>query len=496
MTPLVILLSGIVRLAIAALTPVFPDETYYWEWSRHLAAGYYDHPPAIAWLIRLGTSIAGNTPLGIRLGPVAVGAVATFFVAAVARRFAGERAALLAAIVFAVMPLSAAGLILATPDAPVLAAASATIYALVRVFESDPRSAKSTKWWCVAGAAVGLAFCSKLTSVLLPFGVFIGLLATRDLRRRLTEPGPYLATVIAALVFLPVVLWNARHGWISLAFQLKHGFGGASGAVLERELDLIGGQIGLVSPILFAMCAAACVSAIRSRSSSLRVMFALVSIVIFAFFMYSATRRRVEANWPALAYVPGVLLLVSHAGSRSWDRWLRAGISLAAVLTVVTYANAFTPILPVPARRDPAARASGWKELAAAVERAREKGPVSPSGRTHIAADRYQEASALAFHLPGNPETFSLNVSSRANQYDLWPSFPQRARLDDSLILVLDDVAGTHPTVDTLASHFASVERGALVALSRNGDPVKNLRLWLLRGWRGTWPSSRLRSRT
>jgi len=125
----VVVASGVVRLFIAALTPVFPDETYYWEWSRRLAAGYYDHPPMIAWLIKFGALAAGDTALGVRLGAVLAGVAATFFTAAAARRLAGDRAALIAAMVLAVMPLSAAGLILATPDAPLLAAAAATVYA-------------------------------------------------------------------------------------------------------------------------------------------------------------------------------------------------------------------------------------------------------------------------------------------------------------------------------------------------------------------------------
>jgi hypothetical protein len=63
------LLGGaLVRLLVAAGTPLFPDEAYYWEWSRRLAGGYFDHPPAVAWLIAGGTAIAGDTPLGVRLG--------------------------------------------------------------------------------------------------------------------------------------------------------------------------------------------------------------------------------------------------------------------------------------------------------------------------------------------------------------------------------------------------------------------------------------------
>src|SRR6185503_18925722 len=262
----------------------------------------------------------------------------------------------------------------ATPDAPLFAAVSATIYALVRVFEAAPRSAESTKWWCVAGVAIGLAFCSKITAVLLPFGVFVAFVARRELRPRLAEPGPYLATVIALAVFLPVILWNARHGWVSFGFQLQHGFGGTSGSMLKRELDLLGGQAGLVSPILFGLCIVAVARRLRSSSPRIAQLFAVVSIVIFAFFVYSATRRRVEANWPALAFIPAVLLVATHPVTRTWERWIRAGIGLAAVLTLVTYVNAFTPVLPVAARRDPAARASGWDELATVVQHVRGSG--------------------------------------------------------------------------------------------------------------------------
>jgi 4-amino-4-deoxy-L-arabinose transferase-like glycosyltransferase len=498
----VVLITSLVRTVIAALTPLFPDETYYWEWSRHLAAGYYDHPLMIAWLIRFGTTIAGHTPLGVRLGAVLAGALGTLFVCASARRMVDDRAALLTAIIFAVMPLSAAGLVLATPDAPVLAASAATIYAIVRVLEAPVRSRASLEWWCVAGAALGLAFCSKYTAVLLPLGIFVGLLFRRELRVRLREAGPYVATVVALLVFLPVILWNARHDWISFAFQLQHGFSDAAGSALKRELDLIGGQIGLVSPILFVMMLLAVASAlrIRSRASILHPLLAALVVVVVAFFMYSATHRRVEPNWPALAYVPAVLLLVAHSRSPRWDKWLGAGVGLGAVLTTVAYVNAFTPILPVPAPRDPAARAAGWTDLAHAVEGARRACPMShvrcPMSAVFIGADRYQEASELAFHLPERPETFSLNLSSRPNQYDLWPSFPDRAQPGDSLILVVDDVTGIHPAAEALASHFASMRQGGRIPLSRDGELVKNLRIWLLDGWRGTWPKRALRSRS
>lgn len=489
--------AGVVRLVLAAVTPLFPDETYYWEWSRHLAAGYFDHPPVLAWLIRAGTAVAGNTPPGVRLGSVVAGTLAGLLIAASARRLSGDRAALSAAMVFAVMPLSAAGLVLATPDAPLLAASAAALYAVVRTLGEPTRSSGALKWWCVAGLALGVAMSSKYTAVLLPLSVFVALLARRDLRERLREPGPYVATLVAVLVFLPVMLWNARHEWASFAFQLQHGLGSTSGSVIRRELDLLGGQLGLVSPILFVMMVVAVVGALSDRVSPAprRALLAFTAMMVFAFFMYSATNRRVEANWPALSYIPATLLVASHAGGRAWNRWLRAGLTLAAALTLVAYVNSVVPILPVPARRDPVARAAGWDHLAAEVNRTYAVRRTLSSYRTWVAAERYQEASELAFHLPDNPETFALNLTARPNNYDLWPRFTDRAQPRDGLILVVDDVEGTHPAAEMLAPHFTNMQRAEQVVLARDGDPVKYLRIWLLNGWRGTWPQPQLRSR-
>src|ERR1700726_4618840 len=55
------------RLVSATWTPLTFDEAYYWMWSKHLAFGYYDHPPMVAYVIRLGTMVAGDTELGVRL---------------------------------------------------------------------------------------------------------------------------------------------------------------------------------------------------------------------------------------------------------------------------------------------------------------------------------------------------------------------------------------------------------------------------------------------
>lgn len=481
--------ATLVRLIFAALLPLFPDETYYWDWSRRLSGGYFDHPPMIAVLIRAGTELASwfgldASPFVVRLLPVLAGGAAALGVVAIARRIADGAAARWAAIAFALMPLAATGLVLATPDAPLLAFSAAGLYCVVRALQSPVRSRASLVWWSVAGVALGLAFASKYTAILLPITVTAAILIRPSLRARLAEPGPYLACAIATIVFLPVLHWNATHDWISFRFQIQHGLGAARGSAIKRELDLVGGQLGLVSPILFAAMAAAVWRTIRRPADDVRFALAVVAVGSWAFFVYSALRRPVEANWPAPSYIPGVALLAACAVSDGFRRWLRRGAVLAAVLVGVLYLHSLVPILPLPARRDPIARSAGWELVAQRADAARR----AISARSWLGADRYQDVSELAFHAAGRPIVFCACLLGRHNHYELWPTFAERAAVGDALILALDEKPDVHPTAALLAPHFTSVRRGELAPLLRGGDTVSVRRIWTLEGYRGGWP--------
>jgi 4-amino-4-deoxy-L-arabinose transferase-like glycosyltransferase len=489
-----VLVAGlVVRLVFAGLIPLFQDEAYYWEWSRRLAAGYFDHPPAIALLVRGGTSLLGAVVLGVRVLPVLAGLVAALATAGIAARLGGDAGALRAALVITCMPLAAAGLVLATPDAPLLATTALGVYTVVRAIQSPVASRASLGWWSASGVALGLAFSSKYTSILMPVGVTIAILARGSLRVRLREPGPYVACVIATLVFLPVLRWNAGHQWVSFGFQIHHGLATTGHrdlfAPLKRLGDLIGGQAGLVSPILFVLFAIAVVRGLRRSSSETTFVLAVIAGFSFLFFCYSATRQRVEANWPAPAYIAAIPLLATIVETPRLRSWFRAGTWLAAVLSVLIYLHAAFTMLPIPPRKDPIARAAGWRDLANAAANAGQRADSGGRATTWISADRYQDAAELAFHLPSHPTVFSLNLSGRSNQYDLWPDFAGCARPGDNLVVAVDETSDTSPIVLRLAPFFASYARDSLVDLRNRRGLVAQRRLWVMRSWIGGWPT-------
>lgn len=487
----------LIRTAIATLSPLLPDEAYYWEWSRHLAAGYFDHPPAVAWLIAAGTAVAGDTPSGVRLGTLVAGTGALACIVAIARRLAGEVAALWAALFLLAMPLATIGLAIATTDAPALLAIAAALLCIVSALEHPAGSAAATRWWLLAGAALGGGLLAKLTVGVVGAAIALALLADPSLRRQLRTSPPWLAVLLALLVATPGIAWNAGHDWISLRFQLSHGLGAPHrGSLATRELSLLGGEAGLVSPGIFLCCLAAAWAALRAAVSDVervkvlsrdaRFLLAVVGLAVLAFFAWSAVRRPVEANWPAPAFVALIPLAAASSGL-TLRRWRVPSALLGTALVGVALVQLAVPVLPLTASRDPVARAYGWGALAVAASSARDAAGRDTSAHAWLAADRYQDAAEIAFLAAGHPEVSALNLGGRRNQYDLWPSFAASARPGDALVVVVDSAAEADVAA-ALRAHFRSASPGAVVALTRGADTVAVRRIWTFAGWDGRWP--------
>ena len=417
----IVAIGAAVRLLMAVLIPIVPDEAYYWEWSRHPAAGYYDHPPAIALLVRAGTLLAGDSSLGVRLGSIITGFGGAVLAVLLARDLGGVRAARRAAVFLTVLPLAGIGLVLATPDVPLLATEALALWAvnrgITRSIGITPNGEGSAEgrgvfdqdeivMWIIAGLATGAAMASKYTAVLIPVAIAIACAASPPLRGQFRRPGPYVACVVASLVLLPVLMWNASHGWISFVFQLQHGLGASTGSIAERELSVIGGQMGLLTPILLPLLLITVGDAVAHRERPSPFVLGVVAAFIWLFFLASAVRRPVEHNWGAIAVLPAVVLLAARVPGITWARWERAGVILAAAFIVAVYVHAVHPWIPIPAPRDPIAQAFGWDYLARAVEA--DAIPSEPAGRRR---DGQQPAgwlwprvrsSQIAQHLSGN----------------------------------------------------------------------------------------------
>lgn len=431
---LVLLAILAIHYAIIVLGPLHlsGDEAQYWTWSRHPDWGYYTKAPIIAWIIALGTRIAGNTELGVRffapLFALALAAMAYVF----ARQIHGSyRAGVVAALLFALTPIFFLGGQVMTTDIPMVTCWFLALWALWWAL------ARERPWaWYAAGLAVGLGLLSKYNMGVLPMAILVYLLASRHWRGALASPHPWLAALLALAVFSPNLWWNSRHHWVTMEATWGNVTGGCGG--WEHWLAFLAGQAGVVSPILFALIFAALAARGRRLAPQMGILV-WPSLLALAFYLQKAWTGQVDVNWPVASYVGLFLWAAGPLSERVWARWTAAGLALSVLLIglVLSADLLHRAHVPLPARwYVPFKQMRGWPEIAAAVDRAgRGLGPY------FVVTDFYQVSATLNFYLAGQPFVYYQAFGSRparGNQYALWPGYAGRRGQNAILVLCGD----------------------------------------------------------
>ncbi len=409
------LAAAVLRALAFSGTELYSDEAYYWLWSLRPAAGYFDHPPLVAWLVAAGAPLAPGE-LGVRVLFLVAGGLTVLFAALLARELAepGDaargRAPVPAALLAAAAPLMNVVGAMALPDAPLAAAYTAALWLLARA-----RGAR----WLWAGAAVGVALLAKYTAALLAPALLLSLLWDGELRRDLRSAWPWLGALVAVALFAPCLAWNARHDWISIGFQLGHGFAsnGSGRSFLEYAVGQVAGvgPVALVGGVLFLATA-------RTAAARRVAAAALVPLVVTT---WSAARGKVEANWPAMAY-PALCAAAAVALCR-----VRPGVARALVAASVVLAVASLAVFAAEQRRPRLlagtpiiSRFHGWRAMGAEARAlAREAcGEVGcEAEQPFLVCASYQYAAELAYY--GGFRRLGPAVE-RPSQLDVWGARP------------------------------------------------------------------------
>jgi len=392
------------RLLAASNDTLFFDEAYYWHWSTNLQAGYFDHPPLIAWFIRAGTLIFGDNAFGIRFMPALSGTLCVFAVWAIARRLSGDARAAAWAAIFAnltgIMVLS----FVAWPDAPMVLAWLVTLYALVALYRGG-----TPAWWLVAGAMIGVAGASKYIALFLAVGLFLWTLTEPGMRRWYLTRWPWLALVVAALVISPVMWWNAANGWPSLVMQTMRD--GLDITPAESLRVYITNTLLISSPPIVALALVALL-----RGPHRRLWLSIVPLVLF-FGVFSQTDE-VGLHWVApITHFVALMAGLAMAPKLNWWKGALAGLALllGLAITGLYYTLASLPLSVVADLPDPARPFRGWPEVARSIEELR---VANDAG--YIVTDRYFHPGYLKLELGVDAPVFNLNNPGYDSEYGLW----------------------------------------------------------------------------
>jgi dolichol-phosphate mannosyltransferase len=476
------------RLVYLGIPALIQEEAYYWNYAQHLDIGYLDHPPMVAWIIWLFTSVLGNTEFAVRIGAFLCWLAAAVFSFRLTCNIFDISGAFRALILIAVLPFFFGIGLVMTPDAPLVACWAGALYFLERALIGERRLA----WWGV-GVCIGLGMLSKYTIALLGPATLLFLLVDQRSRHWLLKPEPYMAVLVAILLFLPVIAWNANHEWASFIFQGPRRWEGYLVFSLPQLMGQVllwltpAGIIAVVLTILSKMTEEDDMKLKEKMRCSRRFALIFSLLPLSVFFLFSLGRE-VKLNWTGplwLAMVPFIASYMTPALRHKRLALLFQRSWLATIATSVLLYGAFLHylVLGIPGIPYPEDFSFlCWKELGQKIEQVEDeierKTGVEP---LVVGMDKYTIASQLAFYRTraGKPkEQFEkegiLNTTSYhlfggdSLMYRYW--FPEKEHEGRNMILVTEkigDLKDPH-----LLSQVGKIGEIQEIVIKRNGMPV------------------------
>ncbi len=471
----------LIKLVFMGYVNLIPEEAYYWNYAQHLDLGYLDHPPMVAWLIWLSTSLLNKSEFSVRLPAILCWFIAMIFMVRLTLNLFDRAAAYRAALLLAVLPIYFGLGFFMTPDAPLFTAWAACLYFLERALVGQQRRA----WWWL-GAWLGLGMLSKYPIALLGGGILIFLIIDRNSRRWLFRPEPYIAAVIALLLFSPVLFWNMRNDWVSFAFQ---GTGRWSGSHHFGLHVLFGSILLLLTPTGFLAVTRVFWPGASNRAAPVRrseterrqylwaITFTIAPLSVFV--AYSLVNIP-KLNWTApvwLAAIPLVAAdMVPYSLKNLWAKltqpvWMSTIIALVFILSGSFYYIALG--LPGAGSMYPERLFGEWREFADNVGRIKSAvDERSGSPTILVGMDRNFISSELSFYNSSGGGPYNTGGShlfgQRSLMWTFW--FPRSAAVGKDLLMI--DFERKRLTASSLAQYFATLGEVSKESIESQGRVV------------------------
>ena len=465
-----------------------PDEAHYWEWSRRLDFSYYSKGPLVALLIRASTSLLGDSEFAVRMPALICYSLFSLIFYLFIYRIYSPRAALISWIALRSTLIFAQMGVVMTTDAP------AALFWLLALVCAYAAAIEEWRWsWLLVGLFVGLGVLAKYTVILLYVGFALTLFLSPMLRSQLRCWQLYAGMMLCALVISPVILWNAEHGWVNFAHNAGHVVQGSKFALRPSFFfELLGGQLGLVGPLMFlGMCLALWDGWKGFREGDARAGFFLwTSMPLIVLTVGVSWWKRVYANWPlpiyigALALVVHIVMLRKRGMLSRFQGLIRPAIALNMLLTVIAHLPFLGITLNVPGKYLTTKKLVGWQDLGAKVA---ESLAVAGANDPFVLADDYEVASEISFYVSSRPRTYCDYLSDRRmNQYDIWQGL-QDERGNDAIVVLKDPAK-----IEQVRPRFKLLEPilpQPALAVSYSGSELNSFFLYRGIGYDGSLPA-------
>ena len=303
----------------------YSDENYYWLWSKKLDFSYFDHPPMVAYIIKI-TTLFSDEPFFVRLGSVLLVSGSAYILYKLAKKMYDEKTAIYTFYIFISSILVIAGSTLITPDIPLMFFTTLLLFSAYIYLEDDNKN-----YALLTGFSAGAMLLSKYTGILIIFTLLVYILLYK--RKVFKDKYFYLSLVIATLIFSPVLYWNYMNDFISFTFQLNHGIAEDKVFKLHEFIKFTSAQLGLFHP-LYLLPLFYFIIKDKNRFDRKKVYLLLPFLFILLFFSYHSAFKYANAQWAGLAYISASILLAYYFAKYNYKKLLIVALAISSFILV------------------------------------------------------------------------------------------------------------------------------------------------------------------
>lgn len=408
--PLLLIITLVLHLFVAILTPLTVDEAHYALYGQFLDWSYFDHPPLIGWLQALALQL-GEQEWQLRLWALLSYALTLALVHGYTRFLTQSlSSANLAALLFTSLPIVHVLGIGLVPDTLLLPLSLALIWQAQRTLAQP-----TTRNWIFIGCLLGLSALTKYTALLFALGLVLVLLTSEQRWRWFMKARFWLAVLMAGVISLPIFYWNWQHEWISIHYQLNHGRPDAAFEWLNLGQSQLS-QLLFYTPLIWFTAWLMVIRVNhwwRHMAQRQLVLFLLPALLTFTL---SSGKEPSLPHWLAFFYVL-LLPLIAHQllqGSSRWLTWMQANVVFGIGLTLLVVLLSLFPKITEHWSPNPTQDLIGWQQ-AAEIGRALRQDDES------LMVTHWVDASRIAWYARPTPV---MVLDNRYDQFDIWFGSP------------------------------------------------------------------------
>ena len=387
------------RLILLPFMGLMPQDAYYYLYGQNLSLSYFDHPGMIGYLLRIFTDLFGQSIFVVKFADFLITSLTILSFYKLASYFLSkqklQRAILLLTSTIFISILS----FNSTPDVPLLLFWTLSLICLYKaIFEEK-------KWfWVLGGIAMGLAFNSKYTALLLQIGLIGFLIFSNKYRKLFVSPWFWTSILLSILVTCPVWYWNFQNEFASFVFQSSERTSSISEFKISPKnfFGAIGHQMFLLIPILFLVIGVITYKYLKRALLKLKIPQAK-TLFLLAFFIptfvgfFSLTPIYwVKLNWMMPSYITGIVI----AGMFINKRLLKTQLIISIAFHVLAGLQILFYIVPIKSDDTWV----GWNELAIETKKLQKK----YSNTFVFSNDNYKTSACLNFYM--NEKVYAQNI--------------------------------------------------------------------------------------